>query len=174
MTHGLSPLGRSVLKGFVFSERDTVKHGLRYYYTMELTKRAFLVGAAGSISVALAGCSVETGEFEGVEDDEDDNGDESSQEVELLSHQMVRKDEGEPFEALLVEGEAENVSGGELSDAAVEVTFYDSSDRLLESSLDSIGAWAAGETWKFETKFPGTGDEASDVVDYQIRAGTSL
>jgi hypothetical protein len=54
------------------------------------------------------------------------------------------------------------------------VKFYDDSGRLLESSLDSIGAWAAGETWRFEVQFPGTGDDVPDVVDYEIRAGTSL
>jgi hypothetical protein len=41
----------------------------------------------------------------------------SSRAVELLSHRMVREDEGESFEVVVVEGDAENVSGDELSGA---------------------------------------------------------
>lgn len=140
---------------------------------MELTRRSVLTGAAGAISVALAGCSVESGEFEGVKRDEDDGGG-SSRAVELLSHRMVREDEGESFGVVVVEGDAENVSGDELSGAEVEVKFYDDAGRLLESSLDGIGAWAAGETWRFEVQFPGTGGDVSDVVGYEVRAGPSL
>ena len=61
----------------------------------------------------------------------------NSNEVELQSHEVVREDEGSSAESVKVEGEAENVSGGELSYAEVEVKFYEG-DTLAESSLDNI------------------------------------
>lgn len=145
---------------------------------MDVTRRKLMIGMAGSVSIALAGCSVESGEFEGIEEDENtddgDGGDDSSQAVELLSHQMVEPEDDKPVGTPIVEGEAKNVSGGELPDADIEVKFYDDSGRLLESSLDSISRWAAGETWRFEVQFPSVGDGVSDVADYTIRPRTSL
>jgi hypothetical protein len=72
-----------------------------------------------------------------------------------------------------VEGEAENVSGGELDYAEVEVKFYEG-DTLAESFLDNINGWSAGETWAFEVQYPGIGEDAAAITDYEIRAGTSL
>ena len=155
--------------------------------SIEMQRRKYLATIGATVSgLALAGCSGDDGgDFEegddGGSNDGGDNStptptsesDGSSNDIELLSHEMVRDDEGGPAESLAVEGEAENVSGGELSYAEVEVRFLEG-DTLAESSLDNINNWAAGETWAFEVQFPGIGEDAAAITDYEIRAGTSL
>jgi len=53
------------------------------------------------------------------------------------------------------------------------VKFYEG-DTLAESFLDNINGWSAGETWAFEVQYPGIGEDAAAITDYEIRAGTSL
>ena len=156
---------------------------------MELNRRRYLATLGTTASaLALAGCSEDdSGDFEegndggnGNNNDGNSGGDTTSggndgnsNDVELLSHEMVREDEDSAAESVKVEGEAENVSGGELSYAEVEVKFYEG-DTLAESFLDNINGWSAGETWAFEVQYPGMGEDAAAITDYEIRAGTSL
>ena len=160
---------------------------------MELNRRRYLATAGATASaLLLAGCTDDSGDFEegggsnggSSGDNSDDSSDDetssedsssggSSQDIELLSHEMVREDEGGMAESVSVEGEAENVSGGELSYAQIEVKFYEG-DTLAESFLDNINGWSAGETWGFEVQYPGIGEDAAAITDYEIRAGTSL
>jgi hypothetical protein len=161
---------------------------------MKLNRRQYLATIGTTVSaLALAGCSEESDEFEeggdddssggdgnddssggdGNDDSTEEESDGSSSDIELLSHEMVREDEDGPAESVKVEGEAENTSGGELSYAEVEVKFY-KGDTLDESFLDNINGWSAGEIWGFEVQYPGMGDDASEITDYEIRAGTSL
>ena len=168
-----------------------------------MQRRKYLVTIRATVSgLALAGCSgdddgdFEEGNGDGNENNNDGssggdgndgggsnnggdttsggNGDDgSSNDIELLSHEMVREDEGGAAESVSVEGEAENVSGGELDYAEVEVKFYEGAT-LAESFLDNINGWSAGETWAFEVQYPGFGEDAAAITDYEIRAGTSL
>ncbi|PSQ06701.1 hypothetical protein BRC92_00595 [Halobacteriales archaeon QS_4_69_31] len=158
---------------------------------MELNRRRFLATLGTTASaLALAGCSEDSGDFEegndggnGNNNDGNSGGDGNdttsggnggnSNDIELLSHEMVREDEDSAAESVSVEGEAENVSGGELSYAEVEVKFYEG-DTLAESFLDNINGWSADETWAFEVQYPGIGEDAAAITDYEIRAGTSL
>ncbi|SEN19050.1 hypothetical protein SAMN05216388_100217 [Halorientalis persicus] len=152
---------------------------------MELNRRRYLATIGATVSgLALAGCSEsESGDFEdgngggtstsGDSGSNGNSGDGSSKDVELLNHEMVRENEGEMSETVKVVGEAENVSGGELSYAEVEVKFYEG-DTLAESFMDNINGWSAGETWAFEVQYPGIGEDAAVIDDYEIRAGTSL
>ena len=139
---------------------------------MELNRRRYLTTLGTTASaLTLAGCSGnESDDFE--EGNDGGNGG-NSNEIELQSHEMVREDEGSSAESVKVGGEAENVSGGELDYAEVEVKFYEG-DTLAESSLDNINGWSADETWGFEVRYPGIGDDAAAITDYEIRAGTSL
>jgi len=162
---------------------------------MELNRRRYLATLGTTASaLTLAGCSEDGGDFEegngdgnsggdgndgsgnnnGGDTTSGGNGDDgSSNDIELLSHEMVREDKDTAAESVKVEGEAENVSGGELSYAEVEVKFYEG-DTLAESFLDNINGWSAGETWAFEVQYPGIGEDAAAITDYEIRAGTSL
>lgn len=154
-----------------------------------MERRRYLATAGTTASaLLLAGCTDDSGDFEegggsnggsnaDSSDDETSSEDSSSggssNDIELLSHEMVREDEGGMAESVSVEGEAENVSGGELSYAQIEVKFYEG-DTLAESFLDNINGWSAGETWGFEVQYPGIGEDAAAITDYEIRAGTSL
>ena len=143
-----------------------------------MQRRTYLktLGTAAT-AFALAGCSSDDGgDFEegnGDNGGDGNSGDGSSKDIKLLNHEMVRENEGGPAESVKVEGEAKNVSGGELSYAEVEVKFYEG-DTLAESFLDNINGWSAGETWAFEVQFPGIGEDAAAITRYEIRAGTSL
>lgn len=128
----------------------------------------------------IAGCSSESDDFEGGEDGSSGDGSSgsdgsagSSKDIELLSHTSVREDVGTSYESLHVEGRAKNVSGDELSYAEIEVKWY-SDGALVDDFLDNVNNLGAGETWAFEVQFIGMGDDASEITDYKIRAGTSL
>ncbi|MFC7071655.1 FxLYD domain-containing protein [Halovenus rubra] len=99
----------------------------------------------------------------------------SSDKIEVLSHELVRKYEGEMSESVVIEGKAKNVSDDELSYAQVVVEFY-KGDTLAETFLDNINNWSAGKTWAFEVAYPGGfGEEAAEITDYEIvEADTSL
>lgn len=100
--------------------------------------------------------------------------DEGGGDVEIKEHEMYRENEGTMSETVGVVGTAENVSDDELSYAAVEAKFYDSDDTVLDSFLDNVNDLGAGEQWKFDIQYPAMGDEASQVADYEISAGTNL
>jgi len=145
-----------------------------------MQRRKYLATIGVTVSgLALAGCSGDDGgDFEegngnGNETDSGDSSDGSSNDIELLNHEMVREDEGSSAESVSVEGEAENVSGDELDYGEVEVRFLEDGT-LSESSLDNINNWADGETWAFEVQYPGIGEDAAAITDYEISAGTSL
>jgi len=148
---------------------------------MKVSRRRFMIGATtATISVAVAGCSSgDSEEFEGGNggdnggDNGNDSSDGSSKDVKLLNHEMVREEEGTPFEEVRVVGEAENVSGGELSYAEVEVKFYEDGT-LVNSFLDNISGWSDGEVWAFEVDALEIGEDARAIDSYEIRAGTSL
>ncbi|WP_152422571.1 FxLYD domain-containing protein [Natrinema pellirubrum] len=140
-----------------------------------MDRRTYLTTTAGVIgAVGLAGCSGDEGDFEGGNGNGNGNGNNgSSNDVELLNHELVRENEGGMAETVSVDGEAENVSGSELSYAEVEVKFYEG-DTLADSFLDNVNNLGAGETWAFSVQYTGMGEDAAAITDYEIRAGTSL
>ena len=150
---------------------------------VEMQRRKYLATVGAAVSgLTLAGCSEDdSGDFEEGNDGGNENNNDgnsggnggNSNEIELQSHEMVRENQGSSAESVKVEGEAENVSGGELDYAEVEVKFYEG-DTLAESFLDNINGWSAGETWAFEVRYSGIGEDAAAITDYEIRAGTSL
>lgn len=149
---------------------------------VEMQRRKYLATIGATVSgLALAGCSEDDGDFEEGNDGGNGNNNDgnsggnggNSNKIELQSHEMVRENEGSSAESVKVEGEAENVSGGELDYAEVEVKFYEG-DTLAESSLDNINGWSADETWAFEAQYPGIGEDAAAITNYEIRAGTSM
>ena len=133
------------------------------------TRRQYIAIAGVAMTGSLAGCSEESDEFEGG-NDSTDGGDGSSGDLELLDHEMVR-DQGEFTTELYVEGQAENISGGELDYAEVEVKFKQG-DAVEDSWLDNINGLSDGDVWNFQVDYLGT--NTADITDYEIRAGTSL
>lgn len=97
-----------------------------------------------------------------------------SEDVEILEHELVRQDEGTMAEQVSVEGRAENTSDQSFSYAEVRARFYNENGDLLESFIDNINDFAAGQTWAFEIVYPGIGEDAQEVADYDIAVGTNF
>lgn len=72
-----------------------------------------------------------------------------------------------PYGNLHVLGHAKNVSGRDLEYAEVEVTFYNSHDELINSSLDNVNGLRADDTWRFHAPYPGPYPERVDTYDVQ-------
>jgi hypothetical protein len=60
-----------------------------------------------------------------------------------------------------------------LSYAEVRARFLDEDGTLLESSLDNVNDLGSGMKWQFEIRFPGSGEDASAVSEYEIAVGNS-
>jgi len=138
---------------------------------------------SGAVVTSLAGCSGEDTDFEEGNtgsNDEDDGGDDGSDEatvqddVEILEHELVREDEGGMAEQVSVEGRAENTSDESFSYVEIRARFYNEDGDLLDSFLDNINDFGAGQTWAFEVMYPGIGEDAQEVADYDIAVGTSF
>lgn len=134
----------------------------------QTTRRKMIALTGTAVSIGLAGCGAE--ESDEFEEGDGGNGGGSSNDIELLNHEMVRE-ESEFTTELKVQGEAENVSGDTLDYAEVEVKFL-ADGNVEESSLDNVNGLSPGDTWAFEVMYLGTNEES--ITDYEIRAGTSL
>lgn len=145
-------------------------------------RRKFLtVGAAVAGATVIGGCTdTDDPEFEsgngGSGDSGSDGGGEETSADETLviqSHELVRENENTQSEAVSVEGTAENGSSDQLSYAEVRARFLDEDGTLLESSLDNVNDLGSGMKWQFEIRFPGYGDDARAVSDYEIAVGNT-
>jgi len=144
-----------------------------------MLRRGFLAGVGTAASATLAGCGTEDPEFESGNGGSGENGgggDNSSTsepdgDIKILEHQLVRENEGTNSETVSVEGSAENTSDEQLSYAEVRARFLDEDGTLLESSLDNVNDLGPGMKWQFEIIFPGFGEDATAVSEYEIAAG---
>lgn len=150
-----------------------------------MQRRSLLAMAGLSIATALAGCGASddtdfedgnVGDGDDAVDDGDDSGDEATVEddVEILEHELIREDEGSMAETVSVEGRAENTSDETFSYVEIRVRFYNEDGDLIESFLDNINDFESGQTWAFSVQYPGIGEDAAEVADYDIAVGTSF
>lgn len=147
-----------------------------------MDRRKFIAVAASTCALTgLAGCTEETDYESGNGGDDDSNSsnvnggeEEPENELELIEHELVRENEGGMAESVSVQGEAQNASGNQLSYAEVKVRFLDESGTMLDSFIDNVNDLGDEQTWKFEVMYPGMGEDAQEVADYEIAAGTSL
>ena len=146
-----------------------------------MLRRGFLTGVGTAASATLAGCGTDDPEFESGNNGNGGNGEgdgnsptsEPDGDIEILEHQLVRENEGTNSETVSVEGSAENTSGEQLSYAEVRARFLDEDGALLESSLDNVNDLGSEMTWQFEISFPGFGEDAAAVSEYEIAVGNT-
>jgi hypothetical protein len=140
-----------------------------------MLRRGFLAGVGTAVTITLAGCGTDDPEFESGNGGggDDSSTSESDNDLEILEHQLLRENEGARSERVSVEGSAENTSDGQLSYAEVRARFLDEDGTLLESSLDNVNDLGSGMKWQFEIRFPGSGEDASAVSEYEIAVGNS-
>lgn len=142
-----------------------------------MDRRKFLISAGtAAVTVGLAGCTGEDPDFEGSEGGNGDGSDGGSVEddIELLEHELVFEDEGTDFASVSIEGRARNNSDENLGYVEIRGRFYNAQGDLLDSMIDNINDFGAGQTWSFEIQFPGIGDDANEVDDYDVAVGTSF
>lgn len=145
-----------------------------------MNRRSYMALTGGAVVTSLAGCSGEDPDFEEGNSDSDGGGGGGSDEatvqddVEILEHELVREDEGGVAEQVSVEGRAENTSDESFSYVEVRARFYNQNGDLLDSFLDNINDFGAGQTWAFEVMYPAIGEDAQEVADYDIAVGTSF
>ena len=156
-------------------------------------RRQYLSAAAGGATLLLAGCvgqeesdreegstggngddgssdngsdgdDLEEGSTGGNEDDgSSDNGGGGDDPIELLEHEWYMEGQYDAG----VRGQAENVSGEELSYVEISVFFLDDEGVQVADSLDNTTDLASGRVWQFDAMlFDG---EPTVVEDYEIK-----
>jgi hypothetical protein len=140
-----------------------------------MLRRGFLAGVGTAASATLAGCGTDDPEFESGNGGggDDSSTSEPDNDIEILEHQLLRENEGTNSERVSVEGSAENTSGEQLSYAEVRARFLDEDGALLESSLDNVNDLGSEMKWQFEISFPGFGEDAAAVSEYEIAVGNT-
>jgi hypothetical protein len=135
-----------------------------------MNRRQYLSAAAGGATLLLAGCvgqeesDREEGSTGGNGDDaSSDNGSDGDDPIELLEHEWYMEGQYDAG----VRGQAENVSGEELSYVEISVFFLDDEGVQVAESLDNTTDLASGRVWQFDaTLFDG---EPTVVEDYEIK-----
>ncbi|ELY61621.1 FxLYD domain-containing protein [Natronolimnohabitans innermongolicus] len=127
-------------------------------------RRGFLAVAAVA---PLAGCL----EFL------DDNGEEITEpgDVEIVWSDLVRDDPGTEDERVSVWGVARNVGDRTLSYLEIRATFFDEEGEELESVIENVDAdLSDADEWPFDVEFPRFGEDAAEVVAYELEPATGV
>jgi len=99
----------------------------------------------------------------------DGSEDETNKPLEIIEHNLVIENKGEINEQLYVRGRANNTKGEELSYAEIEVSFYNESGNLIDSSFTNINGIEAGGTWEFEVMY--IGNKTDEIESYEVEVG---
>lgn len=125
-----------------------------------LTRRRYLEATAAVLSVSVAGCTDRTQSIL-VSDD-----------VALDDHELVRANEGGDHETARVVGTVRNEDNSAQS-VRVTVVFYDDNGDRVDESERRIRELQSDGTWSFAVTYPGTGDDARAIEDYDITVETT-
>ncbi len=136
-----------------------------------MNRRSLLVGIAALATAGSAGClDAPVGPVGNETEDEPDD----DPVVVVTESTLLREHEGADDERVWVEGIAENVSDRELSYVELRARFFDDDDEQLDSTVENIDDVTASNRWPFEIEFPGIGEQAARVADYEIDVITTL
>lgn len=135
-----------------------------------MNRRPLLVGLTIVVTGGLAGCS-DTPERP-VGDATNNDDDESA--VVIAESRLLREAEGTEDERVWVEGIGKNVGERELSYVELRARFFDADDEQLDSTVEHIDDVTTSSRWPFEIEFPGIGEQAAQVTEYEIDVITTL
>lgn len=93
--------------------------------------------------------------------------------AELVEHELTRQNAGSADELVAVVGTVRNDGDASLDEVVVEAAFLDGDGTALDNSTADIADLAAGSTWTFELTYPGAGEDARAVADYELTVGTN-
>lgn len=91
--------------------------------------------------------------------------------LSLADHELVRVREGTDAELARVEGALRNDGETTVTNPTVAATFVDGAGEALDTARVDADALSPGATWAFVVTFPGAGDEARTVADYELSVG---
>jgi len=129
-----------------------------------MDRRAFL---AVAVLVPISGCL----EFF------DENGEEITEpgDVEIIWDDLARENPGTDDERVVIHGVVKNVGERTLSYIEIRATFFDEEGEELEQVLENVDAdVTSGEEWPFDIEFPRFGEDAAEVVTYELEPATGL
>ena len=92
--------------------------------------------------------------------------------VELVEHELTRQNAGAESELVAVTGTVRNDGSAPFEAVTVEATFLDEDGTALDSSTAEVTDLAAGSRWTFELTYPGVGEDARAVADYELATKT--
>lgn len=121
---------------------------------------------------ALAGC-VGNGEDD-ADDEPDPEEPEEGERVEITESLLVRRDVGTEEETASVWGVVVPIADVEVSYVEVRASFFDGEGELLDTTIEQVEIEPEEERWEFEVTYPGVGEQAAAVEEYQLEVGTEL
>ncbi|ADJ15977.1 FxLYD domain-containing protein [Halalkalicoccus jeotgali] len=98
---------------------------------------------------------------------------EEGERVEIVESGLVRRDVGTDEETVSVRGAVVPRADVTVSYVEVRASFYDIEGELLDTTIEQVDI-DEGERWEFEVTYPGVGDRAAAVEDYELEVGTEL
>jgi len=142
-----------------------------------MRRRALLCAVGAS---ALAGCGGRLGDDGDATDDGTEDGTDPETTtratttaapdpaLELGDHELVRSNEGSESELASVTGTVRNPTERTVPEATVTATFLDADGGALDRATASVSDLSPGGSWSFELVYPGTGEDARAVADYEL------
>ena len=127
-----------------------------------MRRRRFLSTGTLVVTSGLAGC----GDSEPGTDDDDDGRDEPP--ARVVESELVRTDVGTEDETVAVEGFVERTRDVEITYLEVRVEFYTADGEVLDSTVEHLSDVSEGDRWPFSVTYPGIGEAAARVVDYDV------
>jgi len=147
-----------------------------------MRRRALLCAVGAS---ALAGCGGRLGDDGDATDDGTEDGTDTETTtratttaapdpaLELGDHELVRSNEGSESELASAVGTVRNPTEQTVPEATVTATFLDADGEALDRASASVSELSPGGSWSFELVYPGTGEDARAVADYELAVEAS-
>lgn len=123
---------------------------------------------------ALAGCN---GNDEPAPPDPDPDESEEPEEgerVEIVESALIRENAGTEEETVSVGGIVVPHEDVEVSYVEVRASFYDEEGELLDTTIEQVNIDEETDRWEFEVTYPQMGEQAAEVVEYELEVGTEL
>ena len=86
----------------------------------------------------------------------------------VVDHELTRSNEGSDSELVSVDAVIENERESAVTDVRAVARFFDEAGDVLDRSEAHTSRLAAGGRWEVELVFPGSGDDARAVAEYQL------
>ncbi|MEM4782591.1 MAG: FxLYD domain-containing protein [Halalkalicoccus sp.] len=108
------------------------------------------------------------------DDDPDDDPPEEGERVEIAESLLVRRDVGTDEETVSVWGVVVPIADVEVSYVEVRAGFFDGEGDLVDTTIEQVEIDPDEDRWEFEVTYPGVGEQAAAIEEYELEVGTEL